>query len=337
MAASTLSSWALLAWDELVSRDINANDIFKKCSLDTAKLSNSSARYPVEKMRALWQCAVEASGDEGFAVAAGQRWNPTTFHALGFAWLASSTLGEAINRFSRYGRLLNDGLSYELTSNQLLYQFRISINDTDTQHAYHPGSDAGIAAFLKMARMLLGESFSPVEITCPHEPNGASLPLETLARCPVHYGKGYMEYVIDRHDIERKLSSGNEELTQAHEKIILKHLANLDQEQLSTQVKLKILEQLPSGNVKEGDIASELGLSSRTMQRRLLDEGLNFSGLLQKTRQQLATQYIKDDNLAISEIAYLLGFSDQANFTRAFKRWNGVSPTQFRTQEMALN
>ena len=73
------------------------------------------------------------------------------------------------------------------------------------------------------------------------------------------------------------------------------------------------------------------------MQRRLLDEGLNFSGLLQKTRQQLATQYIKDDNLAISEIAYLLGFSDQANFTRAFKRWNGVSPTQFRTQEMALN
>lgn len=342
MPASALGSWAKLVWEELKSRNLDAHAIFKQSGIDPAKLSNPTARFPAQNMVSLWVNADAAASDPGFAVAAGKRWNPTTFHALGFAWLASSSLAGAFNRLVRYGRFVNDGLEYQLTSDGVVYRFRITAKQEDSEFFNQiqkgsPGSDAGIVAILKMVRMLVGESFSPLEINRVQEPNAASLPLEQFVRCPIHYGKGYGELVIARQDMEQKLSSGNEELSQMNEQILLKHLSQLDREQLSTRVKLEILQQLPSGNVKESDIAESIGLSSRTMQRRLLDEGVNFSSLLQDTRQQLASQYIKDDQLSISEIAYLLGFSDQANFTRAFKRWNGVSPTQYRNQETALN
>lgn len=336
MPASTLSSWALLVWEELNARQLDANGLFKQAGLSPAKLGSGTARFPVANMIQLWNLARDASGDDGFGIAAGERWSATTFHALGFAWLASNSLGEALRRMARYGRFLNDGLEYALLSEQVQYRFRISLDPNGAQtKANDVSSDAGIVALLKMCRLLLGNSFSPMQITCPHAPNGAGIVLETVARCPIRYDEDYIEMVFDRHDIERKLPSGNEELTQAHEQIILKHLADLKQADLSTRAQLAILEQLPSGNIKESDIAAELGLSSRTLQRRLLEEGLSFQGLLQETRQKLADQYIRDENLSISEIAYLLGFSEQANFTRAFKRWNGQSPSRFRATAQA--
>ena len=338
MPASTLSSWARLVWEELNARQLDANAIFREAGLNPAKLGNAVARFPVVNMIQLWNLSQQASGDDGFGVTTGQRWNATTFHALGFAWLASNTLGEALHRMARYGAFLNDGLEYSLVSEQIHYRFRISRNQDilpdDRFERSDTSADAGVVALLKMCRQLLGESFSPIEITCGHPPNGGTLLLEQVARCPIRFDGNYIEVVFDRQDIERKLSSGNDELTHAHEQIILKHMTDLQRDKLSAKVQLAILEQLPSGNVKETDIASELGLSSRTMQRRLLEEGVNFQGLLQTSRQKLADQYIRDENLSISEIAYLLGFSEQANFTRAFKRWTGRSPTQYRQQEL---
>ena len=338
MTASTLTSWALLIWEELESRNLDANALFREAGLNPAKLSNAGARFPVTHMVQLWRLAQEAT-DAGFGVAAGERWNPTTFHALGFAWLASSSLGDGLHRMARYGRFLNDGLDYALFSENVLYRFRVSANLQRLPEASEVRSnaagDAGIVALVKMCRLLMGDGFSPMEVSCPHPPSGASILLEQYTRCPIHYGKDYIELVFDRHDIERTLHSGNDELTQAHEQIILKHISNLDQDELSAKVQLSIMERLPSGNVKEADIASALHMSSRTMQRRLLDEGVNFQSLLQEARQKLADQYIRDENLSINEIAYLLGFSEQANFTRAFKRWTGVSPTRFRTDALA--
>ena len=96
-----------------------------------------------------------------------------------------------------------------------------------------------------------------------------------------------------------------------------------------------IVEALPSGQIREDDIAAKLHLSTRTLQRRLLEEGAGFGDLLQSVRRELAENYVKDTQLNVSEIAYLLGFSDQANFTRAFKRWFGLAPTEWRRRRAA--
>lgn len=328
MAESTLSSWALLVWDELSARGLDADRIFREAGLDPSSLRNTVARYSIQQMQTLWQSAHANTGDD-FGVCAGKRWSPMTFHALGLAWLASASLGEALYRMTRYGKFVNDGVCYELSSEGLQYRFSIRAVDTLGERS-PPSVDASIVALLKMIRMLLGENYSPIEVQCPHPPNAASLLLEQQVRCPITFGGDAVEVLFHRPDIEKVLLTGNTELSLANEQIVVQHLSDLAQSDLTTQVELEITKQMPSGQLKEDNIARALNLSRRSMQRHLADEGTSFAQLLETKRRRLAETYLRNGALAISEIAYLLGYSEQANFTRAFKRWFGESPTQFR-------
>lgn len=333
MIGSTLTSWALLVWRELDSRNLDADAVFRQAGLDPSRISDVVARYPADKMHELWLLAQQLT-DASFGIAAGARWSPTTFHALGFAWLASTSLGEALFRFSRYGQIVNDGLSYRLTAEGLSYRFSITRKgDNPLDDTPAVAADAGIVALLKMTRMLLGEDFSPMEVCCPHAPNAASLLLEQIVQCPVQYGGEAIEVTFDRRDIEKAQATGNPELSRMNEQILNQHISSLDKGGIESQVERAILQTLPSGDVSEAVIADRLHLSTRTLQRRLAEQGSSFKMLLQLIRKRLAEQYILDNNLAISEIAYLLGFSEQSNFTRAFKRWFAVSPSQFRANK----
>jgi AraC-like DNA-binding protein len=103
-----------------------------------------------------------------------------------------------------------------------------------------------------------------------------------------------------------------------------------DTSQLRTKVENAISSLLPHGRVLARDIARTLGMSERTLARKLSDEGLNFSEILQRMRQDLAVRYLDDRKLHVSKIAWLLGFRDVSAFTHAFKRWTGRTPSQVR-------
>jgi AraC-like DNA-binding protein len=101
--------------------------------------------------------------------------------------------------------------------------------------------------------------------------------------------------------------------------------------QLRTRVENAISSVLPHGRVLVGDIARNLGMSRRTLERKLAEEGLNFTEVLQQLRRDLAARYLRDRNLHVSKIAWLLGFHEVSAFTHAFKRWTGETPSQMRT------
>lgn len=335
MAASTLTSWVLLIWQELDSRGINADQLFQQANLDPAKLRNVVGRYPLNDLQVLWKLIHERCGDD-FGIAAGLRWNPTTFHALGFAWLASESLGEAFFRVARYGRFLNDGLHYELQSEGPWYRFRVTLDPEkslmDITQVSPLGIDAMLASILKMSRMLLGKAFNPISIHCPHPPNSAGILLERMAVCSISYGGDSVDVILDRHDVDKSLSTGNRELSYSNEQILVRHLANIDKSDPVYQVEQIIAQQLPSGDIKEAKVASLMNLSERTLQRRLADNDTSFKQLLEKTRMSLAKRYVGDQKMSMGEVAYLLGFSEQANFARAFKRWFGETPSKHRAK-----
>ena len=104
-----------------------------------------------------------------------------------------------------------------------------------------------------------------------------------------------------------------------------------NESQLRTRVENAISSLLPHGRVAVDDLARSLGMSKRTLARRLSDEGLNFTEVLQQLRRDLAAQYLEDPKLLISKIAWLLGFNEVSAFTHAFKRWTGKTPSQMRT------
>ncbi len=128
------------------------------------------------------------------------------------------------------------------------------------------------------------------------------------------------------------LPAANAELARQHDAVVLKLLTKLKRGDVVTQAQSKLIELLPSGDCNKAKVAHALNMSARTLHNKLSAAGTGYQQLLDETRQALAEQYIRQLDLSVSEIAYLLGFSDCSNFSRAFHRWTGISPSEFRNQ-----
>jgi AraC-like DNA-binding protein len=113
-------------------------------------------------------------------------------------------------------------------------------------------------------------------------------------------------------------------------RIAEQYLASLDQSKVATDVRRLLVQMLPSGRADQDTVASRLYRSTSTLQRQLSAEGTSYRDILETTRRSLAEKYLRDGDYTQAEIAYMVGFSDQSNFARAFKRWTGMSPGQYR-------
>jgi AraC-like DNA-binding protein len=184
--------------------------------------------------------------------------------------------------------------------------------------------------------MLMGESYSPREIHCFYARPATAISFEHDLRCPILYDMPDNKILFDNADLLRRLASANTELQKINEDLLLEKLHQLDRACMVTRVTLAISKKLPSGEVYEKDIAASLGVSLRTMQRQLAEQQWSFKQLLDEIRQQLAERYLANSELSLNEITYLLGFANQANFTRAFKRWHGMPPSSYRQRRLKL-
>jgi AraC-like DNA-binding protein len=128
------------------------------------------------------------------------------------------------------------------------------------------------------------------------------------------------------------LPTANTDLARVNEEIVASYLEQIEHGTVSKRVRTRLIEQLPSGHVSQESIASSLFMSTRTLQRKLQEENTSYKELLTETRHELAMRYMASSSSPVSEVAYLLGFSEVGNFTRAFKRWTGMAPTEFRSR-----
>lgn len=328
-SSTTLTSWALLIWKKLQAQGLDSHSIFKQANLDPAKLGDGNARYNFLDMSKLWEISIQETNDPCFGIEVGKSWAPTTFHALGFAWLASHTLKDALVRLSRYTRIVNNSLSARLEEHGTQLHLYMETSE-DEKHIHYAGRDAGMAAVLTMCRILCGESFSPLEIHVSRKRSLCGDQLEAFTGIPINYESKNNLIIFDDMRAEIRLASGNSELAKVNEDVAIKYINTLDRTSVVMQVKASLIELMPSGQVYEKIIASELNMSLRTLQRKLSDEKTSFSKIYKSIRQEMANEYIQDSQMSMTEISYLLGFSEQANFTRAFKDWYGTSPTAAR-------
>lgn len=331
MSSSSLTSWALLIWRTLQEMEVDPKPYFKRAELDPALLGDGNARYPVTRMYRLWH-SLEELGDPYLGVRVGEHWTPTTFHALGFAWLASSSLKNAMNRLVRYCRLVNNALYTEFTPEGSHYFFTVSTTE-NSKLIHGLASDAAGAAILKMTRMLCGENFSPLKVFVRRAPTPGLRMLEDLYRTEVQFNCDRHGWLLDRLDVEKTIAGGNAELARMNDSIADKVLTRLHRDDIPGRVKQYIIETLPSGDLDEKDAADAVHMSTRNLQRRLREEGMTFNNMVNQIREDMALHYIDESHLSLHEIGYLLGFSEQASFTRAFKRWTGASPSQYRKQQ----
>jgi AraC-like DNA-binding protein len=330
MHSSLLASSTLVVWKAYETYGLDGRDLFERAGLDPEQLDDPNARYPYEAVRRLWELAIEGSGDPCFALAAARQWHPSNFHALGYAWLASPSLKEALQRLIRYFRVVStDPEELALEEQPDAYRFVID-TDSAVYRSLDEEYDFFLAILLDACRLSLGGEFYPRRVQLQRPRPACVERYQAFFGAELEFDAPEYSLHFDKPALERLLPTGNAEVARANDQVIMAYLAQLQRDDLVMQVKVALIDRLPSGPVSKEQLSEALGVSVRTLQRKLADEGTSFKQLLDETRRDLAEGYIKNPQVSIGEITYLLGFSEVSNFSRAFKRWTGLAPAEFR-------
>jgi AraC-like DNA-binding protein len=300
--------------------------------LDLDKLSIPGARYPDAVFDGVWEAIHTKSGDDLVGLAIGRHIRPTSFHALGYAWLASSTLGGALRRLERYDRMVSTVDDFELHEydNYSVLTLRTIVEDV-REIAY--GVDAYFMAIVTLCRWVTDSHAAPLEVRLVHSDFGRAGEYVEAFEAPVKFNEPENQLLFDRAMLDRPLPGDNTELASVNDRVAEHYLEMLDPKVVANQVRALLLKLLPSGDVTQQRVADRLHRSTSSLQRQLRAEGASFNEVRDDVRKSLAIDYIREGRLSLNEIAFLVGFSDQSNFSRAFRRWTGKAPKDWRDSE----
>jgi AraC-like DNA-binding protein len=327
---TTLGSVAGLIATTLRACGCDPEPLFVAAGLDSDKITDPNARFPMLRMQKLWKLAIEATGDPCLGLAAARQFQPALLHGLGLAWLVSDTLLDAFGRLVRYARLINNALDFRLEEQPDFVYLVIVLPKTRPPDFEYAALDLGMAAFLRMCQITAGHHLLPRHVSLQRPEPPCPAQFEEIFGPSIDYRAPSNRVCFDRQLLTRHLASANPELARINDQVVVDYLARFDRASIAMQVRSKIIHQLPDGIPTQETIADTLHVSLRSLQRKLKEEDTSFRDLLEDTRQQLALQYLRDSRRSIGEITYLLGFTEPSNFTRAFKRWTGKSPAQYR-------
>jgi len=255
--------------------------------------------------------------------------SPTTFHALGYALVASGSLREVFERIVRYHQVVSDALTLELSREGERYCFRL-LQPVGSPAPALEAIDAFAAIYVRTCRNRLGREYAPLAVYLQRPEPADPTPWHTVFRAPVFFGAEEDRLEFAARDFDSHLDDANPELAEHNETVLKRTLAQLQPLTWERKVRAAIEAQLPEGEPSAERIAQALHLSLRSLQRHLADEGCRFDALLNECRENLALLHLRDPQCSLAEISHLLGFADTSSFNRAFKRWTGMTPGQFR-------
>jgi AraC-like DNA-binding protein len=325
---TALGSWGLAVVSALRSRGKDADALLAQAGLSLDVLGDPNRRHPVEVTTRLWRLAVEATGDPAFGIEVARHSTFQTFHALGFSLATSATLREALERVARFFAIVTDAADVRLEPGadrlRLVVHLRPSAVPADE------AVDAFVAATVRLCRTLCGRAFSPLGVELRRARPADPAPFARYFRVPVAFGAPLDALTFDRASAEARLVTANPELARANDAVAAEYLERLKDARLAPRVRQAIVSHLPQGDPDPAVVARRLGMSLRNLQRKLAEEGTSFQALLDDTRAGMARGYLDEARYSVSEITYLLGFSGVSNFSRAFKRWTGQSPSAYR-------
>ena len=328
-AATALTSWAKAIRKALDAADVDSLQLFTEAGLDLAALDDPNARYPVAGTVRLWRLAVAATGDEAFGLTVARHVGPTTFHALGYSLTASETLLAAFERIARYFRIVTDAAEPVLALEDGRYRLSFHVPE-GTQAPAEESFDAFAFLLVRLCRGLYRREYAPLAVTlCRPAPRNLAV-FERAFRAPLTFGADENVLWFDQAMFERRLEGANAELARQNDEVVLRYLASFDRQNLHARVHAALIELLPLGEPAMQKVAQALNMSERSLQRKLAEEGVSYKALLNDTRRELALSYLRDRRYSLTEITYLLGFADGRSFNRAFKRWTGQAPSEYR-------
>ena len=299
--------------------------------LDPQALQSPEARISAETYLYIQDQAAKLTNDSYFGLHMGEFAEAGSWSILGYLMMNSKTVGEAIEKTNRYSRIVGDLIQTHKRIQDQKIEFVFSKSPFIPKMSRHC-FEASISGCVHMLRALTGVKLIPVDVRFDSPLPKTTDEYRRIFQCPVHFEQTENSLTIDTNLLETPILLPNPELLQYFENYAKDYMAKIDQKnELTREMTRQILSQLDRENLTIDSIAQEMHMSVRTLQNRLSKEGAVFSKLLRNARVKLAQNYLRE-GYSVEMITYLLGFSEPSVFRKAFKKWSGVTPGEYRQQ-----
>jgi AraC-like DNA-binding protein len=317
----------LLAWAD--NHGVDSHEAARAAGIDRSGLSDPDCRVPVNQIWALWQILIDESRDADLGLHIGSTPHVRDFGLAGYAVYYSKSLREALVRVTRYSRIVNEIVVFDLVEGPDHARF-VSDNVPRFDAVRQP-IDSRLASILMMAREIAGEDIDPVEVDFPYVRPANVAEHRRLFRTKLEFDRPAATMVFRREDLDRPVESGDGTLGHYLDQLADEVLVALSKgSTFADRVRSAIWTDLSTGKTSVQRIAKRLGVSPRSLQRHLTEEGTTFSVELDALREEMARTLLRDRRHAVCEVAFLLGYSEPSSFFRAFRRWERMSPVEYR-------
>jgi AraC-like DNA-binding protein len=320
MAGGGLSRLAIA---RLKSAGVPVAPLLRRVGLTPELIADPEQRLSVRSQIALLDEAAIALKDDCLGFTLARDHDPREIGLLYYVMASSQTLGDGLKRVARYSRITNEALVVGYREGNRLV---VSLSYSGVpRHSDRHQMEFCMFAVLRVCRLLTGQNLVPQYFSIAHHRSGDTSEMARFVGRKVEFGADRDEFALNLDARELPLIHADPYLNDLLLKYCETALASRrgDVSQLRTRVENTISSLLPHGRVLVEDVARSLGMSKRTLARRLSDEGLNLTEILQHLRRDLAVRYLDDRKLHVSKIAWLLGFHEVSAFTHACKRWTG--------------
>lgn len=296
-----------------------------------AGFQDPDRRVPVTTQYAFWDYARKVSGDPALGLHIGEIVEPDRMGLVGHIFFNCDTLQHALKEYTRLRRLVNEAVEIGFRHEGELAILSWQCHNRDDYCV--ADMERTVSAAVARARHFIHRHLHIREVRFAHPDPGYANEYQRIFQCPVVFGAAETALHFDSHYLQWRLPHRNPYLYKALLAQVDGLLIRLEPPRVfSRRVRKLISRQLTSEKLDADHLAQQLNMSRQTLYRKLKREGHGFQELVEEVRRDKAIRYVAEGRYALSEIAFLLGFSELSAFSRAFKRWTGESPARYRTR-----
>ena len=253
------------------------------------------------------------------------------YGAFGLAWKSAPDLRASCARAERYARVLTSVATYTVNDSTDGVYYLLHRDGDRARLGLRLSNEATVASIAAISQEVSTSDFQPLAVFFRHDAPESITAHEAHFGCPVHFAAGMDGLLLSEETMRSPNRVGDPGIVRFFDTHLEDEISKLgDEEALERRVRAHISRALSEGVPTVSDVAAQLGMSGRTLQRRLSDRGCSFQALVDEARRELAERLLKETAYPLAEVAFLTGFSEQSAFNRAFRRWAGQTPRAFR-------
>jgi AraC-like DNA-binding protein len=324
--------WAIRIADDLRRAGFALDGLLKEVGLVRADLVSPEDRIPYAGYVGLIERAALLLADPGYGLKLGASHGVRDHGLLGFLALNSPTLKDALTNIERYVSVTNEGIDGVFERDGQGFAFRFRETDASLRGLRH-NSEQVAAQLVTGARELTRKKATPVRVEFMHGRPSQNIDYEGILGCPIKFHAKWDGVVYSEESLGLPVVGADNKLLRVLEGVCRKIIGPAPPKQDHIHsVREYVVQRLAKGTPSIDHVARHLSMSSKTLERRLGERGTGYRELVEGVRRDLARQYLADTDVRLQQIAYLLGYSEPAVLARAFKRWTGSTPMQFRAE-----